>query len=68
MAELIDWVRARIDPAAQIYRSSRSTDAGEQRLVVIDPTGQAAHNLAALPELLVARPPHSWDFEAVGNV
>ena len=63
LTELLEWVLAHAGPAAQIYRSA----AGDPRVVVIDPTGQAARTLAGLPGELSARPPHAWDFEAVGN-
>lgn len=61
---LRDWVLARVAESAQVYRSL----GGEVRLVVIDPTGQAAEQLADVPDELVARPAHSWNFESVRNV
>ncbi|MDQ2836688.1 MAG: hypothetical protein M3Y42_10530 [Actinomycetota bacterium] len=69
LAELLDWVLARIDPSAQVYRSSAGQDpaAGEDRVVVIDPTGQAASQLAELPSELAARPAHAWNFDTVRN-
>jgi hypothetical protein len=60
---LLAWVRSRVDPAAQVYRST----AGEARVVVIDPTGGAASTLAATPTQLVTRPPHAWDFDLVAD-
>ncbi len=64
LAELIEWVAARIDPSAQLYRSAAGP-ASDVRVVVIDPTGQARDQLAELPAELLARPAHAWDFEAV---
>jgi hypothetical protein len=61
--ELIAWVTWRVDDDAQVYRSADD----EPRLVVIDPTGQVAEQLTNVPAHLVARPPHSWDFEPVRN-
>jgi hypothetical protein len=61
---LRDWVLARVDATAQVYRSV----GGEVRLVVIDPTGQAAEQLVDVPAELVARPAHSWNFESARNV
>lgn len=58
------WVVARVAETAQVYRSV----GGEPRLVVIDPTGQAARQLADVPAELVARPAHSWNFESARNV
>ncbi|CAN5540684.1 hypothetical protein BH10ACT8_BH10ACT8_28140 [soil metagenome] len=57
--ELLDWVRPRLDPTAQLYRSAGP----EPRVVVIDPTGQAATTLAELPAAYADRPPHAWDFD-----
>lgn len=62
--ELRNWVLARVDETAQVYRSA----GGEPRLVVIDPTGSAAQRLADVPGELVARPAHAWDFESARNV
>lgn len=59
--ELVAFVLAHADAAAQVYRSS----AGEQRVVVIDPTGRG---IADVPEDLVARPPHMWHFEPVPRI
>jgi hypothetical protein len=59
LAELTGYVALRV-PGAQVYRS-RPGD-GEERLVVID------FELRPVPDLppdLVARPPHSWDFERI---
>ena len=61
LAELQAWVLEHADQHAQIYRS-------EDRLVVIDPSGQAGVQLAGLPDGLAARPAHAWDFEVVRNV
>jgi hypothetical protein len=61
--ELIAWVRGRVSDDAQVYRSAD----GEARVVVIDPSPRAAEGLADVPDDLVARPPHAWDFEPVGN-
>ena len=60
LADLVGYVEPRVPAAARLYRS-RPGD-GQERLVVIDPT------LAPVPDLppeLVARPPHSWDFDQV---
>jgi hypothetical protein len=59
--ELISWVLRRVAADVQVYRSA----AGEQRLVVIDPSGRARTTLAGAPAHLVARPPHAWDFDPV---
>ena len=56
--ELVAFVLAHADPSAQVYRSS----AGEERVVVIDPTGRG---IADVPAELVARPPHAWRFDPV---
>lgn len=61
---LREWVLARVAETAQVYRSV----GGEARLVVIDPTGQAAEQLGDVPAELVARPAHSWNFESARNV
>jgi hypothetical protein len=61
--ELLAWVGWRVDASVQVYRSAD----GEPRVVVIDPAGQVAERLAAVPAHLVARPPHFWDFEPVRN-
>lgn len=63
LAELLDWVRPRLDDSAQLYRSAD----GQARVVVIDPTGRAGRQLGDIPAELTHRPPHSWDFEPVGN-
>jgi hypothetical protein len=73
LEELLAWVLWRVgDHAvgdeeagdrARVYRSADS----DPRIVVIDPSGEVARKLANLPEHLVARPPHSWDFELVRN-
>ncbi|MGI8761606.1 MAG: hypothetical protein ACR2LF_10020 [Jatrophihabitantaceae bacterium] len=56
--ELIGYVRAAADPAAQIFRGTGA----EPRVVVIDPTGRG---VADVPAELVARAPHSWPFDEV---
>jgi hypothetical protein len=56
--ELVAYVLAHADPAAQVYRSA----AGDPRVVVIDPTGRGVDGV---PPELVARLPHSWRFEPV---
>jgi hypothetical protein len=56
--ELVAFVLAAADPAAQVYRSAGP----EPRVVVIDPTGRG---IADVPAELVARPPHTWPFEPV---
>ncbi len=63
LAELLDWVLARSVPDAQVYRSAEP----EQRVVVIDPSGQAEQLLADLPAGLAARPAHAWNFEQIRN-
>jgi hypothetical protein len=63
LEQLVAWVRPRLAESAQLYRSA----AGEPRLVVLDPTGEVADRLADMPAGLIARPPHAWEFEAVGN-
>ncbi|MCW2539582.1 MAG: hypothetical protein JWN95_1307 [Frankiales bacterium] len=63
LPELLEWVRPRVSDAAQLYRSPGA----DPRLVVIDPTATAGQRLAGVPAELVARPPHSWDFEPVRN-
>jgi hypothetical protein len=55
MEDLVGFVLAHTDPAAQVYRSA-------DRVVVIDPSG---HGVADVPAELVARPPDSWSFERV---
>jgi hypothetical protein len=62
-AELLAWVAARVAPQARLYRSA----AGEERVVVLDPTGTAAAELADPPPELVARPAHAWDFLPVAR-
>jgi hypothetical protein len=56
--ELVACVLAAADPSAQVYRSAGP----EPRVVVIDPSGTG---IADVPAELIARPPHSWPFEAV---
>ena len=53
---LVDWVLNNVPLSANVYRS---TDA---RVVVIDSSGAA---MPEAPAELVARPPHSWDFDEV---
>jgi hypothetical protein len=57
--ELLAWARERIPAQAQLYRSVGD----RQRVVVIDPTAQAAALLTAPPAELLDRAPHSWEFE-----
>jgi hypothetical protein len=57
--QLLHWVRQRLAPSAQLYRSAD----GQPRVVVIDPTGQAQVALADCPESLVERPAHAWNFD-----
>jgi hypothetical protein len=61
---LIRWVLERVEPDVQVYRS----DAGPDRVVVIDPAGTAAVDLAGVPPELIARPPHAWDFRPARNI
>ena len=56
--DLVGFVCAQADPAAQVYRA----DDGDPRVVVIDPTGRGVPDV---PSELVARPPHEWRFEQV---
>ena len=58
LAELVAYVSAHADPAAQVFRS----DGTDPRVVVIDPTGRG---LPDVPADLIARPPHEWHFEPV---
>jgi hypothetical protein len=58
LTELVAYVDAHADPAAQVYRS----DGPEPRVVVIDPTDRG---IVDVPAELVARPPHAWQFAAV---
>jgi hypothetical protein len=57
--DLLDWVRDRIPEQAQLFRGAGD----RQRVVVIDPTAQAAELLTDPPAELIDRPPHSWEFE-----
>jgi hypothetical protein len=59
--DLVAYVLARVASSADLYRS----DTPDPRLVVIDPTGRAGDDLSAVPEELLARPAHAWDFEPV---
>jgi hypothetical protein len=63
LEELLAWVLWRVDATAQVYRGAAS----EPRVVVIDPTGQAERRLGRVPAHLVARPPHSWNFDNARN-
>lgn len=56
--DLLRWLAGRAPTGSQVYRSA----AGEDRVVVLDPTGTAARVLADPPAELVARAPHAWDF------
>ncbi len=58
IVQLLEFVRAHADPAAQIYRA----DGPDPRVVVIDPTGRG---LPDAPADLVARPPLAWSFTPV---
>jgi hypothetical protein len=58
LAELVAYVNAQADPAAQVFRS----EGADPRVVVIDPTDRG---LPDVPAELIARPPHQWRFEAV---
>ena len=55
-AELLVWVLANTDPAADVYRSA------DDRVVVIDDAGR---DLPEPPAELLARTPHVWRFEHV---
>jgi hypothetical protein len=63
LEQLLAWVLHRVDDQAQVYRSADPAP----RVVVIDPSGTAGTALGDVPEYLVARPAHSWDFEPVSN-
>jgi hypothetical protein len=56
--ELVAFVDAHADPAAQVYRA----DGPDPRVVVIDPSGRGVPDV---PPELIARPAHGWRFEAV---
>lgn len=58
--DLVEHVRTHVHASADVYRS----DAGEPRVVVIDPTGVGP---ADVPAALLARPPHEWHFERVSR-
>ncbi|MDX6285528.1 MAG: hypothetical protein QOG53_1013 [Frankiales bacterium] len=53
---LVSWVLDSAPDSATVYRSA------DARVVVIDATGAA---MPEVPPELVARPPHSWDFDEV---
>lgn len=53
---LVSWVLANAPDDSDIYSSA------DDRVVVIDGSGRA---MPEPPTDLVARPPHSWDFEPV---
>lgn len=57
--DLVAYVAAAAPPGASVYRSA---DPGEPWVVVIDPGGAG---MGEVPADLVARPPHTWDFEPV---
>ena len=63
LEQLLAWLLPRLAASAQVYRSA----AGEPRVVVLDPTGEVSDRLAGVPEDLIARPAHAWQFEPVGN-
>jgi hypothetical protein len=54
--ELVTWALHHAPADARVYRS------GDGRVVVIDPT---AREFTSPPEDLVARAPHTWDFDEV---
>jgi hypothetical protein len=56
--ELVAFVDAHADPAAQVYRA----DGADPRVVVIDPTERGVPDV---PPELMARPAHQWRFAAV---
>lgn len=58
---LLAWLLPRLAEQAQVFRSA----AGEPRVVVLDPTGEVSDRLAGVPEGLIARPAHAWQFEPV---
>jgi hypothetical protein len=60
LADLAEFVLRLLPDRAQVYRSRAA--AGDERLVVID---FALRPVPELPPDLVARPPHSWDFERI---
>jgi hypothetical protein len=60
LADLVAYVSAHADPAAEVFRS----DGTDPRVVVIDPTGRG---LPDVPADLIARPPHAWHFEPVAR-
>jgi hypothetical protein len=61
LEELVAFADAAADPSALVFCSAEP----EPRVVVIDPTG---HGMPDVPAELVARPPHSWPFDAVPRV
>jgi hypothetical protein len=58
LADLVEAVRAAAHSTAAIYTSADP----DERVVVIDPTGQGP---GPIPGELVARPPHEWTFAVV---
>jgi hypothetical protein len=56
--ELVAVVNLQAAASAQVFRA----DGPDPRVVVIDPTGQG---VSGVPDELIARSPHSWDFEPV---
>ena len=58
LADLLEAIRAAAPAAASVYAS----DDPDERVVVIDPTGQGP---GEVPGELVARPPHQWIFDVV---
>jgi hypothetical protein len=54
--ELLAWVLAHADPAADVYRGA------DGRVVVIDDSGR---RLPEPPAELIARPPHAWPFDRI---
>ena len=54
--DLVVWALQHAPPDARVYRSV------DDRVVLIDPT---ACELPSPPSALVARAPHTWEFEEV---
>lgn len=55
---LVAVIRSAASPEASIYSSGDP----DERVVVIDPTGQGP---GEVPAELIARPPHQWIFDVV---
>lgn len=58
--DLVAFVTAKADPAAQLFRSGEP----DPRVVVIDPSGVGVPDV---PAELIARPVHAWSFEPVAR-